>query len=74
MFAKRTKAAKREAGKGLEDAASSVDNAIESGDLFINIKATQLLLHHFMASNVAANVVFKDDDWRKLMQAFFATC
>ncbi len=63
LFAQKTKAAKRKAGKNLEGAVNSVDNAVENGDLFINIKAKQLLLHHFMASNVIANVVFKDDDW-----------
>ena len=30
---------------------------------FINLKAQKLSLHHFTASNVIANVFFKDDDW-----------
>lgn len=63
LFAQKTKAAAKKTSPGLGNTANAIDNAVENGDLFINLKAQQLLLHNFSASNVIANVFFKDDDW-----------
>ncbi len=49
--------------KGFSGTADAIDNAIEDGDLFVNLKTQQLMLHNFEANNVIANVVFKNDDW-----------
>jgi hypothetical protein len=63
LFAKKTKAIAKKQGKGLAATASSIDNAVENGNLFININAKQVQLHNFRANNVVANIFFKDDDW-----------
>jgi hypothetical protein len=47
----------------LGNTARSIDNAVDNGDLFIDIKAKQVSLHHFTANDVVANVFFKEDNW-----------
>jgi len=47
----------------LGDAANSIDNAIENGNLFINLKTQKLSLHNFTVNNVTAIAVFTNDDW-----------
>lgn len=63
LFAQKNKTVRKK-NKSLINTANSIDNAIENGNLYINVKATQVLLHHFNASNVTANIFFKDDDWQ----------
>jgi hypothetical protein len=63
LFAKKAKLAARKSSNNLRSTANAIDNAVENGDLFLNVKAQKLSLHHFIASNVIANVFFKDDDW-----------
>ena len=63
LFAKRA-AAKVAAKKGgLVNAATSIDNAVENGNLYVNLKANKVTLHNFLASNVVANIDFEEDDW-----------
>ena len=44
-------------------AASSIDNAVENGDIYINLKAQQLTLNNFKASNANAVLLFNSDGW-----------
>jgi hypothetical protein len=69
LFARKKKKSAQKTGKGLGNMAHSIDNALDNGDLFIDVKAKQLSIHHFMASNVVANVFFKEDDW-EIRKAF----
>jgi len=54
---------------GLSGTANSIDNAVENGDLFINLKAQQLSLNNFKASNVNAVLLFTQNDWQ-IQKAF----
>ncbi|MEO8713146.1 MAG: AsmA-like C-terminal region-containing protein, partial [Parafilimonas sp.] len=63
LFAKKAKLAAKKSNNNLRSTANAIDNAVENGDLFLNVKAQKLSLHHFTASNVIANVFFKNDDW-----------
>ncbi len=54
---------------GLAGTANSIDNAVENGDLFINLKAQQLSLNNFKASNANAVLLFTNKDW-EIQKAF----
>src|SRR6478735_19310 len=63
LFAQKKKAISRKKKDGLAGTANAVDNALENGDLYVNLNAGQLSLDHFKATNVAANIFFKNNDW-----------
>lgn len=50
-------------GNGISGVASSIDDAVENGDIFINLKAQQLSLNNFKATNATANLLFTNNDW-----------
>jgi len=54
---------------GLAGTANSIDNAVENGDVFINLKAQQLSLNNFKASNANAVLLFTNNDW-EIQKAF----
>ncbi len=70
LFAGKTKTVARKSGAGLSGTTSSIDNAVERGDLFLNLKAQQLSLHNFHAGNAIITAYFKDDDWEIQKAAF----
>lgn len=62
LFAEKTKAQKKaRQEKDLHGTSGAVDHALEEGELHINLNAKRVSLHHFVAQNVMANLVFKDD-------------
>jgi hypothetical protein len=63
LFARKKKKRITKKGTGLVNTARSIDNAVENGDLFVDVKAKQVSVHHFTANNVFANVFFKEDNW-----------
>jgi hypothetical protein len=63
LFAKQTNQTTKNSKKSFGNTTNAIDNAVENGDLFVNLKAQQLFMHHFQASNVTANVAFKNNDW-----------
>ncbi len=54
---------------GLAGTANSIDDAVENGDVFINLKAQQLSLNNFRASNANAVLLFTNDYW-EIQKAF----
>jgi hypothetical protein len=63
LFAKKNKTVVKTQKGGLAKTASSIDNAVESGNLYFNWKAGKVTLHNFRANNVTANILFQEDDW-----------
>lgn len=64
LFAKKaSNAIVKKKSRSLAGTARAVDNAVENGDMFINVKADKVSLHHFIANNVIANIHFKANDW-----------
>ncbi len=63
LFAKKANATIKKKGRNLAGTARAVDNAVENGDMFINVKANKVSLHNFIANNVMANIHFKENDW-----------
>jgi hypothetical protein len=63
LFNTQPTASKKRSSKGLASAANSIDNAVENGDLYINLKAQQLSLNNFKASNATAILLFTNNDW-----------
>ncbi|MBV9961100.1 MAG: hypothetical protein JO072_02535 [Parafilimonas sp.] len=63
LFAKKSQESFKRKAKGLGNTANAIDNAVEDGNLYVNLKAQQLSLHNFQASNVVANAIFTDNDW-----------
>ncbi len=55
-------ASKKKTGS-LGGTARSIDNAVENGDVYINLKAQQLTLHNFKAGNANAVLLFNSDGW-----------
>ncbi len=53
----------KRSSNGLAGTANSINNAIENGDVFINLKAQQLSLNNFKASNAVAVLLFTSNDW-----------
>jgi len=64
LFAKRQQTAVRKKTRGLGGISNAVDNAVERGNLYINMHADELRLHHFEAHKVIANAVFQENDWQ----------
>jgi len=64
LFAKRQQSAVRKKTRGLGGISNAVDNAVERGNLYINMRADELRLHHFEAHKVIANAVFEENDWQ----------
>ena len=63
LFAKKATVTVKKKGNGLASTVSTIDNAVENGNLLLNLKANKVTLHHFLANNVVANVLFTDNDW-----------
>jgi hypothetical protein len=63
LFAKKANAAVKRRGRGLAGTAASIDNAVERGNLYLNLKAQKLSLDNFQANNVTANLLFEENDW-----------
>jgi hypothetical protein len=64
LFAKRaTVTSKKKKAGGLVSTANSIDDAVERGNLLLNLKANKIILHNFLANNVVANALFTDNDW-----------
>jgi hypothetical protein len=64
LFAKRNMVKTKTQKGGLARTATSIDNAVESGNLYFNMKANKVTLHNFLANNVTANILFEEDDWQ----------
>ena len=69
LFNTKTTSSAKHNSKGLAGAASAIDNAIENGDVFINLKAQQLSLNNFKAGNATAVLLFTNNDW-EVQKAF----
>ncbi len=69
LFNTQPSASAKRSSKGLASAANSIDNAVENGDIYINLKAQQLLLNNFKASNATAILLFTNNDW-EVQKAF----
>ncbi|HYJ65169.1 MAG TPA: AsmA-like C-terminal region-containing protein [Parafilimonas sp.] len=69
LFNTKTTASVKRSTKGLAGAANEIDNAIENGDVFISLKAQQLLLNNFKAGNTTAVLLFTNNDW-EVQKAF----
>lgn len=63
LFAQKNKAVVKKQKGSLSKTANSIDDAVENGNLYLNVKAQKLSLRNFQASNVTANVLFLDNDW-----------
>lgn len=64
LFAKRNAIKAKTQKGGLARTANSIDNAVEEGNLYFNMKAKKVTLHNFLANNVTANILFEEDDWQ----------
>ncbi len=64
LFAKKNTIKTRTQKGGLAKTANSIDNAVEEGNLYLNMNAKKVTLHNFLANNVTANVLFLEDDWQ----------
>ena len=63
LFGQKTNKTVKKRREALSGTANSIDNAIENGNLYINVKAQQLSLDNFKANNVIANVFFNAEYW-----------
>lgn len=63
LFAKKRKVVAKKKNKNIGSAINTIDNAIEYGDLDFGLKAQQVTLNRFKASNVTADILFQNDDW-----------
>ncbi len=63
LFKKEKNPVQKKSKKDFGTMADAIDNAVENGDLFVNLKAQKLSLHNFVASNVTANIAFTNTDW-----------
>jgi hypothetical protein len=64
LFAKRNAVTTKTQKGGLAKTANSIDNAVESGNLYFNLKTNKVTLHNFLANNVTANILFEENDWQ----------
>ncbi|MFT4155761.1 AsmA family protein [Parafilimonas sp.] len=62
LFAKKGAAKAKKKGN-MGSAIGSVDDALENGDMYVTLKAGQVALHNFRATNVNANMLFERSDW-----------
>ncbi|SFP98776.1 AsmA family protein [Parafilimonas terrae] len=56
-------AAKIKKKGGVGSVITSVDDALENGDMHVILKADKVALHNFKATNVNASMLFEDNDW-----------
>lgn len=63
LFAKKNKVVVKKKTANLGGTISSVDNAVENGDVFFGLTAKKVSLNKFTASNVTANLLFQNNDW-----------
>lgn len=57
--------AKKTKGKsGFSAVTSKIDNVLENGNLALSIKANNVSLGHFTASNINTNLLFRSADWQ----------
>ncbi|MEP6683887.1 MAG: AsmA-like C-terminal region-containing protein [Parafilimonas sp.] len=63
LFAKKATVTAKKKGQGLASTVNAIDNAVENGNLLLNLKADKVTLHNFLANNVVANVLFTNNDW-----------
>ena len=64
LFAQKNKAVAKTQKGGLAKTANSIDDAVENGNLYFNMKARKVTLHNFLATNVTASIFFQEDDWQ----------
>ncbi|HEY2727853.1 MAG TPA: AsmA-like C-terminal region-containing protein, partial [Parafilimonas sp.] len=69
LFAQRNKTVAKTQKGGLARTANSIDDAVERGNLYFNMRARKITLHNFQANNVTANILFEGDDWQ-IQKAF----
>lgn len=69
LFSQKNKVVAKTQKGGLAKTANSIDNAVESGNLFFNMRAGKITLQNFQATNVTANILFQEDDWQ-IQKAF----
>ncbi len=63
LFEQRSKTVTKKQSGDLGETANSIDDAVENGNLYLNVKAKKLSLHHFIANNATANILFQENDW-----------
>ncbi len=63
LFEQKSKSVTKKQNGSLGETANSIDDAVENGNLYVNIKANKLMLHHFVANNAVANILFQENDW-----------
>ena len=63
LFSTNTATASKKKTSSLAGITSSIDNAVENGDVYINLKAERLTLNNFKAGNANAVLLFTSNDW-----------
>lgn len=64
LFAQKNKQVAKTQKGGLARTANSIDDALDRGNLYFNMRAGKITLHNFQANNVTANILFEGDDWQ----------
>ncbi len=64
LFAQKNKTVAKTQKGGLAKTANSIDDAVENGNLYFNMKANKVTLKNFLATNVTADIFFREDDWQ----------
>ncbi|HEY2725932.1 MAG TPA: AsmA-like C-terminal region-containing protein, partial [Parafilimonas sp.] len=69
LFGNNSTTTSKKKTSSLAGTANSIDNAVENGDIYINLKAQQLTLHNFKAGNANAVLLFTGNGW-EIQKAF----
>jgi len=69
LFGNTSTTAQKKKKSSLAGTAISIDNAVENGDVYINLKALQLTLNNFKARNANAVLLFTHSGW-EVQKAF----
>jgi hypothetical protein len=64
LFARKKKKSITKKGTGLVNTARSIDNAVENGDLFVDVKLSKCRFTISQRTTLFANVFFKEDNWK----------
>ncbi|MEP6464925.1 MAG: AsmA-like C-terminal region-containing protein [Parafilimonas sp.] len=64
LFAEKVAITEKKKGNNLAATSNAIDNAVENGNLLLNLKANKITLHNFLATNVVANLLFTANDWQ----------
>ncbi len=65
FFSTKTNAVRKKAtSKSIAGATSEIDDILENGNFFVNIKADKLFLDKFEATNANAKLIFTQTEWR----------